>query len=167
MITAVLARDDNFAIGFEGQLPWPHNKEDLKFFKNITQGIGNVFMGRSTWESLPIRPLSGRKNYVLSSRPDPDIVDTKFISPENADAFLQPFVYSPNLRLVIIGGLQTWLSYWQYIDSVLMTHIPGEYEADLYFPKELLRDFKMDVVYPLAPSIDERSVEAEHWIRQK
>lgn len=43
--------------------------EDLAFFKEQTMG-GRVLMGRGTWDSLPVKPLPGRENVVLTSRPE-------------------------------------------------------------------------------------------------
>ena len=53
-------------IGKDGKIPW-HNKDDMKFFKNITTGDGNnaVIMGRKTFESIG-KPLPNRLNIVIS-----------------------------------------------------------------------------------------------------
>jgi len=45
-------------------LPW-RISSDLKSFKAITMGKP-VIMGRKTWESLPVKPLPGRMNIVLT-----------------------------------------------------------------------------------------------------
>lgn len=57
-------------IGRDGGMPW-HLPEDLARFRSVTGGHP-VIMGRRTWESLPprFRPLPGRRNIVLSRRPD-------------------------------------------------------------------------------------------------
>lgn len=59
-----VARSRNGVIGRGGDLPW-RLSADLKRFKALTLGKP-VIMGRKTWESLPIRPLPGRTNIVLS-----------------------------------------------------------------------------------------------------
>jgi len=79
VIAACLA--DSRGIGFQGQLPWEHIREDLSFFQNKTTELGcsgggkinAVIMGRRTWEGLPpsgIRGaqahLPGRLNIVVS-----------------------------------------------------------------------------------------------------
>jgi dihydrofolate reductase len=64
MISYVVAVSKNGVIGREGGLPW-HISSDLKRFKEITMGKP-VVMGRKTWESLPLKPLPGRLNLVLS-----------------------------------------------------------------------------------------------------
>jgi dihydrofolate reductase len=60
----VVARGANGVIGREGDLPW-RLRSDLQRFKAITIGKPCI-MGRKTWESLPLKPLPGRLNLVLS-----------------------------------------------------------------------------------------------------
>ena len=59
-----VARGRNGVIGREGDLPW-RLKSDLRMFKRLTLGKP-VIMGRKTWDSLPLKPLPGRANIVLS-----------------------------------------------------------------------------------------------------
>ncbi len=59
-----IARDRNGVIGRDGALPW-RLKTDMVRFKAITLSKP-VIMGRKTWDSLPIKPLPGRLNVVLS-----------------------------------------------------------------------------------------------------
>ncbi|MCV6900975.1 dihydrofolate reductase, partial [Escherichia coli] len=53
-------------MGYKGGLPWPHNSEDMKWFKESTRG-DVVVMGRKTWESIGKKPLPKRKNIIISS----------------------------------------------------------------------------------------------------
>lgn len=63
-IVLVVARGRNGVIGREGDLPW-RLRSDLQRFKAITVGKP-CLMGRKTWESLPLKPLPGRLNLVLT-----------------------------------------------------------------------------------------------------
>ena len=63
---AIWAQSTDGIIGDGAGMPW-HLPEDLQHFKQITSGHP-VIMGRRTWESLPVKPLPGRKNIVISSR---------------------------------------------------------------------------------------------------
>ena len=67
MISAIVAVDENFGIGFNGDL-LEHIPEDLKHFKELTSGH-NVVMGRKTWDSLPKKPLPNRHNLVITKDP--------------------------------------------------------------------------------------------------
>ena len=63
-VALVVARARNGVIGRDGDLPWKL-RSDLQRFKAVTMGKP-CLMGRATWESLPLRPLPGRLNLVLS-----------------------------------------------------------------------------------------------------
>ena len=66
-VNLIVAVDSKcYGIGKDGKIPW-HNKDDMKFFKDITTGYGNnaVIMGRKTFESIG-KPLPNRLNIVIS-----------------------------------------------------------------------------------------------------
>ena len=64
VISLVVARGSNGVIGRDGDLPW-RLRSDLQRFKAITVGKP-CLMGRKTGESLPLKPLPGRLNLVLT-----------------------------------------------------------------------------------------------------
>jgi dihydrofolate reductase len=64
VVALVVARGRNGVIGRDGDLPW-RLRSDLQRFKAVTMGKP-CLMGRKTWESLPLRPLPGRLNIVLT-----------------------------------------------------------------------------------------------------
>ena len=66
MISTIVAVDNNWGIGFNGDL-LEHIPEDLKYFKELTSG-NIVVMGRKTWDSLPKKPLPNRFNIVITSK---------------------------------------------------------------------------------------------------
>lgn len=63
-LALVVARARNGVIGRDGDLPW-RLRSDLQRFKAVTVGKPCI-MGRKTWESLPLKPLPGRLNLVLT-----------------------------------------------------------------------------------------------------
>ena len=70
VVAGIWAQTPSGVIGVDGTLPW-HLSEDLKFFARTTTGHP-VVMGRRTWDSFPerARPLPGRQNIVVTSRPE-------------------------------------------------------------------------------------------------
>src|SRR5665648_396272 len=64
MISIIVAVSEDLGIGKDNELLWQIS-EDMKRFKRLTSG-NTVIMGKKTWESLPRRPLPGRKNIVLT-----------------------------------------------------------------------------------------------------
>jgi len=65
MIALIVALNNNNTIGLNNNIPW-HSKEDLKYFKKITDN-STVIMGRKTFESIG-KPLKNRQNFVVSSQ---------------------------------------------------------------------------------------------------
>ena len=63
-ISLIAAIGKNRGLGKSGKIPW-HISEDFKRFKQITLNHP-IIMGRKTWESLPIKPLPGRYNIVIT-----------------------------------------------------------------------------------------------------
>jgi dihydrofolate reductase len=146
MIKAILACDDNWGIGKNGDLPWPYNSADLKWFKTCTNG-GVVVMGRKTWESLPQKPLPGRLNYVITS--DPNIepgYHGRFISKNIGRAIRSTIQWriDPELDIWIIGGAQLIKSTLDIIEEIHLSRIKGIYECDTFLPKDLIgKKFKL------------------------
>jgi dihydrofolate reductase len=113
-------------IGVDGKLPW-HYPEDLRRFKRLTLG-GTIIMGRRTWESLPKRPLAGRRNLVLSSRPMDDADSFPTLAAALAAA-TDPVWYIGGARL-----FQEALAVAAHID---LTYVPDAVEGTCYayFPE--------------------------------
>ena len=63
MISAIVAVDNDWGIGFNGDL-LEHIPADLKYFKQLTSGH-TVVMGTNTWNSLPKKPLVNRSNIII------------------------------------------------------------------------------------------------------
>ena len=66
MISAIVAVDENWGIGFNGEL-LEKIPEDIKYFKETTAGHV-VVMGSKTWDSLPKKPLPERTNIIISNK---------------------------------------------------------------------------------------------------
>ena len=126
-LIAAIGADNEIGIG--GRLPW-HLSEDLKYFKRVTDGHP-VIMGRTTYFSLPFRPLKGRKNIVLTRRgePVPDVVCAASLE-EAYDAAC------PCERCFIIGGASVYKAAIDDMDRLYITHVDAKIpEADAFFPE--------------------------------
>ena len=138
MISAIVAVDANWGIGYNGQL-LEHISDDLKRLKELTSN-NTVVMGRKTWESLPKKPLSNRFNIVLTSTPSQmeQTVNTKFLTMNdflmNLDS-LEEFMDEYGKEIFIIGGGQIYHSLLSIYDRVYVTKIYKSHEnVDSYFP---------------------------------
>ncbi|AUQ73937.1 dihydrofolate reductase [Phaeobacter piscinae] len=129
MITLIVARDQNGAIGKDNTIPW-HAPEDLKSFQRETLG-GALIMGRNTWDSLPVKPLKNRLNLVVSS--DPEAADLVYPNIEAALAEARAQGYH---RIYGIGGAGIYKGMMDMADRMLITEVETEVAgADTYFPK--------------------------------
>jgi dihydrofolate reductase len=128
VISFVVAVARNGVIGREGSLPW-HISSDLKRFKEITMGKP-VIMGRKTWESLPRKPLPGRRNIVMTrnegfAAPGAERAET----PEQALALCWG---AP--EVAVIGGGEIYRLFWPMVDRIYLTEVDLEVEGDTRFP---------------------------------
>lgn len=131
-ITYVVARSwpDNI-IGRKNQLPW-HLRTDLQRFKRITMGNA-IVMGRNTFESIG-RPLPGRVNIVLSSRPEIDgrnqfwnFGETTLLWAQSREdaLFLSDLISLANGRkeFFVIGGQQLYSAFSDLFNKVHLTEV--------------------------------------------
>lgn len=128
MLSLIVARARNGAIGKDGDIPWSL-PEDLKFFQRETTG-GAIIMGRRTWESLPFKPLKNRLNCVVSSA-DIDGVHVAR-DPQAALGYCAAEGYR---RVYGIGGERIYRALLPLADRLLVTEVDVEIDgADAFFP---------------------------------
>ena len=129
MISAIVAVDYNWGIGFNGDL-LEHIPEDLKYFKTLTVG-NTVIMGRKTWDSLPKKPLPNRTNIVITGNPNM-YNDAEFMDLFDAKLYL---IYNKNEDIFIIGGGKIYEELLPMCDRVYVTKIFKDHnQVDTYFP---------------------------------
>ena len=64
MISAIVAVDENWGIGFNGEL-LEKIPEDLQYFKNLIEG-NLLVCGSKTYEGLPRRAFAQRNMVIIS-----------------------------------------------------------------------------------------------------
>lgn len=120
-VNMIVAVGKDGAIGKGGDLIW-RISEDLKRFKRLTMGHP-VIMGRKTWESLPKRPLPGRRNIVISRKPEYAAEGGEVcLTPE--EAIRKSFDDSP----FIMGGAQIYNLFLPLAGRIYLTEIDAECE---------------------------------------
>lgn len=139
MISAIVAVDKDWGIGYQGQL-LEHIPEDLKHFKELTQ-YNIVVMGRNTWESLPKKDflprLPNRINVIVSNSMLKDIDEevlghlTLVMTLERAIDYIQ----AGDKNVFIIGGGQIYNALLPYCNRVYVTKIDKSHDnIDTFFP---------------------------------
>ncbi|MDE7403316.1 MAG: dihydrofolate reductase [Muribaculaceae bacterium] len=128
-VAAIVAMGRNGEIGFNGDMPW-HLPEDMKHFKKTTMGHP-VIMGRRTWESIPRRPLPGRRNVVITGDADYQANGAEIVSSPAMSLDVCP---PPEIPFVIGGG-RIYEQMMPWCTHIYVTRIDAEFpEADTYFP---------------------------------
>jgi dihydrofolate reductase len=122
-------------IGAGGTIPWKYSG-DLKRFKRLTAG-STVVMGRTTFESIG-KPLPGRRNVVVTSRP----VEVPGV--ESVRSLAEALELAGAADVWFIGGARIYADAMAYVDVIDVTYVPDRIDAS-------------DAVR--APSIDERVFE--------
>ena len=140
MISAIVAVDNNWGIGYNGDL-LEHIPEDLKYFKELTTSHV-VVMGSKTWDSLPKKPLKDRLNVVVSSKPR-EVLGDMSIRIDMEELMVQ-MVYMKRNALVnpaeeeewfVIGGGSIYQQLLPFCDRVYVTKIYKDHDnVDTYFP---------------------------------
>ncbi len=137
-LALVVARARNGVIGRDGGLPW-RLRSDLQQFKAITVGKP-CLMGRQTWESLPLKPLPGRLNIVLTR-------DQSY----EADGMARGALVCASLdeaieiareqaaedgmdEICLIGGAQLYADALPRAKRLYITEVEAEPEGDTLFP---------------------------------
>lgn len=134
-VSIIVAAGRDGAIGRAGDLIW-HIKADLRRFKALTMGHP-VIMGRKTWDTLPKRPLPGRRNIVLTRNTSFEAIGAERAgSPEEAlELCLEeeaPFV---------MGGEEIYKAFMPLASRIYLTEIDAECpEADARLPFPLHPD---------------------------
>ena len=128
IVSFVVAVARNGVIGREGGLPW-HISSDLKRFKEITMGKP-VIMGRKTWDSLPRKPLPGRRNIVITRQAGFMAAGAEVVaSPEQALALCAGLPEAS-----VIGGGEVYRQFWPRVDRLYLTEVDLSVEGDTHFP---------------------------------
>jgi len=151
----------NFELGKNNQLLC-HLPADLKRFKEITSGYP-VIMGDRTWESLPIKPLPKRRNIVITLDKSYKVESTEARRHEGTKAeetlnniceivhTLEDAVglVKNEEKAFIIGGATIYKLFIDKIDTLYLTRIDAEFEADVFFPTVDFSRWQMmeEVVY--------------------
>lgn len=131
MIAALFAVDEVGGMGFKGQLSWPHNKEDMTWFKTQTQGQ-IVVMGRRTWDSPDMpKPLPGRFNVIFTNNFF-DIDEVEQVRGDVCEALKALKTHHKKKKIFVIGGPNLLLQSKPVLEKVFVTRIKGEFIHDTY-----------------------------------
>lgn len=119
MVNLIAAVGKSGQIGLNGHLPWDKNKEDLKWFQQLTMG-GLLIVGYNTYQNLP--PLPGRALYCMERLDTPEDLMRRF----------------NKQNIWIAGGAKTYEIWIPYVERFYISRIDYDGPADTFFPFETL-----------------------------
>lgn len=127
-ITLIAAIAQNNCIGINNNMPW-HIPEDFAFFKQYTLGKP-VVMGRKTWDSLPKKPLPGRRNIVISRQ-----TDWRATGAERADSLQAALALLTEVEeIIIMGGAEIYRQALPLATDLRITEVALDVDGDAFFP---------------------------------
>ncbi len=138
MVSLIVAVSEDWGIGKNNELLW-HISEDLKRFKRLTFGK-TVLMGKKTWESLPRKPLPGRKNIVLTDIPG-EVIEGSVTAYSIDDALGK---CRKEEEIFVIGGGSIYRQFMPVADRLYITHVHLKAQADIYFPPVNLVEWEVE-----------------------
>lgn len=124
-------------IGKRGELIW-RIPADLKRFKALTMDHP-IVMGRKTWESLPKKPLPGRRNIVLTRQPGYEAPGA-----ETAASIEEVVELTEGEAPFIIGGAEIYREFLPLVSELYLTEVDASCpEADAFMPENYKAGFEM------------------------
>jgi len=135
-IIIIAGMDKNRIIGKGNELPW-NIPEDLQNFKKLTAG-NTIIMGRKTFQSIG-RPLPKRNNIIITRSTEP--VEGVDVCNSIEAALEKGKTYGKDI--FIIGGATIYAQALPFTEKMILSHIHGTYQGDIYFPEFNKEDWEI------------------------
>lgn len=136
-----------YLVGVESEgffmMPWQCARvklpKDMNWFKGKTRQdqegeITGVAMGWNTWISLDMRPLPGRRHFILTKNHlvdwnGPPVNLAKAVAYSDLGAIIDAAEQMGLSKLSIIGGPALWLEALPFADQVFITLVEHQFEV--------------------------------------
>ena len=131
-MTAIAAVDENWGIGYKGDLLISLPEDQKGVFRKYTSGNTVVF-GRKTLMTFPgERLLPKRVNVILTRNPDFEKEGAVILHDREE---LKEYEEShPEEKIFLIGGETVYKSMLDLCDEAIITYIHKKFTADAFFP---------------------------------
>lgn len=156
-LISVAAIAENGVIGRDGELPWPSIPADRQQYRDRIADYP-VILGRETFEAMR-DDLPGTAQIVLSRSEREYDVDSAHHAAGVDDAVKIAHTLGAS-RTYVIGGGGIYALFQPYVDRMVLSRIPGEYEGDIYFPEWDPDDWN------LVNAVDYEEFTLEEWVRE-
>lgn len=143
-INIIVAIGKHYEIGLSNALLC-HIKPDLQYFKRTTKNH-IIIMGKKTFLSLPNGPLKYRDNIVITRDDDfthEGITIAKSI--EESIELANKIKGDTEKKIFVVGGASIYNQFMPLADTLYITHIFEDFEADVYFPN-ISKEWTLDSI---------------------
>ncbi|MFB6151788.1 MAG: dihydrofolate reductase [Haloarculaceae archaeon] len=155
-LISVAAVAENGVIGRDGEIPWPSIPADRRQYRERVADYP-VILGRETFEAMR-DDLPGTVQIVLSRSEREYDVPTARHAAGVDDAVKIAHTYDVS-RAYVIGGGGIYGLFQPYVDRMVLSRVPGEYEGDTYFPEWDPED------WTLVNAVEYDEFTLEEWVR--
>ncbi len=137
MLSLIVAHDKNYAIGYQGWMPW-RLKEDLQQFKERTLGH-KIVMGLTTFKTLK-KPLADRHTIIVCYPDEAALIDDNI---SYCHDFKQFLIDNANTEeeVFICGGASIYAQALPYCKKLYISLVDGDWPADTWLSKYEPNDF--------------------------
>ncbi|HEM2541558.1 TPA: dihydrofolate reductase [Streptococcus suis] len=140
-IVAIWAQDENGLIGKGDRLPWAL-PADMTHFKETTTGH-TIVMGRVTFDGMGKRALPNRHTIVLTTDKTYQVESDRVTVLHSVEDVLD-WYQQQNGTLFVLGGSKIFTVFAPYIEELIVTHIHGQFDGDIFFPEVFpMGDFQL------------------------
>jgi len=169
--TIIAGMCPNNGIGMNGGLPWPHNKDDMKWFREITTKTADpnkmnvIVMGRTTWEKDLKEKFLGKRINIILSRKFDFKCDLSLNSETDNWAFCHSIEIATNViqqyqekieTVFIIGGASLYRAFIDHknVNKMYITHFKKQYQCDTFFPEIRQDAYQIQRIVSSTPEIE-------------
>ena len=139
MIKAIMACTQTGGVGYNGSLPWLHNKEDMNYFRDMTFGQV-VVMGSKTWSDPEMpSPLPGRYNVVVTSNPEAHPGADDYITGDINEGLKQIASKYDDKIIWIIGGAKLVEQATPSISKFHLTKVDSDSQCDTFLNLDVIK----------------------------
>ncbi|MFP4627167.1 MAG: dihydrofolate reductase [Natronomonas sp.] len=155
-LVSVAAVAENGVIGRDGELPWPSIPADKRQYRERIVD-SPVIMGRVTFDSMR-EDLPGTDQIVLSRSESSFDVDSAHHA-SGIDEAISTIEGLGSDRGYVIGGASIYNLFHPFVDRMVLSRIPGEYDGDAFFPDRDPKDWNR------IDRVEYDAFTLEEWVR--